>query len=46
VLTQPWTVATQTLERAPFDQIMEVLCTNTGTVSLMEGAAKENYGRK
>jgi len=46
VLTQPWTVATQTLELAPFDQIMEVLCTNTGTVSLMEGAAKENYGRK
>ena len=27
--TQPWTVATQILERAPFDQIMEVLCTNT-----------------
>jgi hypothetical protein len=46
VLTQPWTVATQTLELAPFDQIMEVLCTNTETASLMEGAAKENYGRK
>jgi len=46
VLTQPWVVATQILELAPFDQIMEVLCTNTGTASLMEGAAKENYGRK
>lgn len=46
VLTQPWTVATQTLELAPFDQIMEVLCTNVETATLMEGAAKENYGRK
>ena len=46
VLTQPWTVATQTLELAPFDQVMEVGCTNTETASLMEGAAKENYGRK
>jgi hypothetical protein len=46
VLTQPWTVATQTLELAPFDQIMEVACTNTETASLMEGAAKDNYGRK
>jgi hypothetical protein len=46
VLTRPWDVATQTLELAPFDQIMEVGCTNVETVSLMEGAAKENYGRK
>ena len=46
VLTRPWDVATQTLELAPFDQIMEVGCTNVETASLMEGAAKENYGRK
>src|SRR5438874_2338518 len=46
VLTQPWTVATQILERAPFDQIMEVLCTNTETANLLESAHKENYGRK
>src|SRR5207244_3284821 len=46
MLTQPWTVATQRLVRAPFDQIMEVACTNVETASLMEAAAKENYGRK
>jgi hypothetical protein len=46
VLTQPWTVAPITLELAPFDQIMEVLCTNVQTATLMEGAAKDNYGRK
>jgi hypothetical protein len=46
MLTQPWTVATHMLKLAPFDQIMEVLCTNTETASLMEAAAKENYGRK
>ncbi len=46
VLTQPWTVATQILELAPFDQIMEVACTNTETASLLESAAKQNYGRK
>ena len=46
VLTQPWTVATQVLERAPFDQIMEVACSNTETANLLESAAKENYGRK
>jgi hypothetical protein len=45
VLTRPWVVK-QTLQLAPFDQIMEVMCTNTQTSALMEAAAKENYGRK
>jgi len=45
-LTRPWTLTPEVLQRAPFDQIMEVLCTNTQTTTLMEGAAKENYGRK
>jgi mannose/fructose/N-acetylgalactosamine-specific phosphotransferase system component IID len=31
---------------AEIDQIMEVLCTNVQTATLMEGAAKDNYGRK
>ena len=31
---------------APFDQIMEVGCSNTETAALMEGAARQNYGRK
>ena len=43
--TQPWQVATHLLKLAPFDQIMEVLCTNVETASLMEAAAKDNYGR-
>jgi len=46
VLTAPWVVPKQTLTLAPFDQIMEVGCTNTDTAGLMEGAAKQNYGRK
>jgi hypothetical protein len=45
-LTRPWTLTPETLQRAPFDQIMEVSCSNVGTAALMEGAAKENYGRK
>ena len=36
VLTQPWVVPTYLLKLAPFDQIMEVPCTNTQTASLME----------
>jgi hypothetical protein len=46
MITQPWQVATHRLKLAPFDQIMEVLCTNVETASLMESAAKDNYGRK
>lgn len=46
VLTGPWTVPTQRLALAPFDQIMEVGCTGTETASLMEGAAQQNYGKK
>ena len=46
VLTGPWKIQKQTFELAPFDQIMEVMCTNVATASLMEAAAKENYGRK
>jgi len=46
VLTGPWEVPTQTLVRAPFDQIMDVGCSGIETWSLMEAAAKENYGRK
>ena len=46
MLKQPWTVATHLLKLAPFDQIMEVPCTNVETASLAEAAAKDNYGRK
>jgi len=45
VLTGPLTTKS-TLERAPFDQVMEAMCTGTETAALMEAAAKENYGKK
>jgi hypothetical protein len=46
VLTAPYTVPTQTLQLAPFDQIMEVPCANVETAGLMDAAAKQDYGRK
>jgi hypothetical protein len=46
VLTGQWTVPKQTLTLAPFDQIMEVPCSGIETQSLMDAAAKENYGKK
>jgi hypothetical protein len=46
VLTAPWTVPKQTLYLAPFDQIMELNCSGFETQSLMDAAAKENYGKK
>ena len=46
VLTGPWTVPKQTLVLAPFDQIMELNCSGIETQSLMDAAAKENYGKK
>jgi hypothetical protein len=46
VLTRPFNQPKKTFALAPFDQIMEALCTNVGTGPLMEAAAKENYGRK
>ena len=46
VLTGPWKIQKQTFVRAPFDQIMEVMCTNVETAALMDAASKENYGRK
>ena len=45
VLTRPW-VDKRTYRLAPFDQVMEVMCTGTETAALMEEAAKQNYGQK
>ena len=41
VLTKPWTVPTQTLVLAPFDQIMPLICSGTETGALMDAAAKQ-----
>jgi hypothetical protein len=42
VLTGPWTVPKQTLQLAPFDQIMSLNCSGLETQSLMDAAAKQN----
>jgi hypothetical protein len=42
VLTGPWTVPTQTLELAPFDQLLPLNCLGTETLFLMEGAANQD----
>lgn len=38
VLTGPWTVPTQTLQLAPFDQIMPLICSGIETQELMDAA--------
>ena len=45
VLTRPWVIK-KPYRLAPFDQVMEAMCTNTDTAALMESAAKLNYGQK
>ena len=45
VLIRPF-VEKKTYHVAPFDQVMEAMCTGTETAALMENAAKENYGKK
>jgi hypothetical protein len=46
VLTGPWVIPRQTMQLAPFDQIMEVGCSGIETAALMDAAAKVNYGKK
>src|SRR5215472_15818985 len=46
VLTGPWNVPKQTLQLAPFDQILDLPCSGIETQSLMDAAAKQNYGKK
>jgi hypothetical protein len=45
VLTRPW-IEKKPYRLAPFDQIMEAMCTNTDTAALMDAASKQNYGQK
>jgi hypothetical protein len=39
VLTGPWKVPTQTLQLAPFDQLLPLICSGTETQALMDAAA-------
>ena len=45
VLSKPWTVAKQTLQLAPFDQIMELVCSGVETQGLMDAAAQLSSGK-
>jgi hypothetical protein len=45
VLTGPWTVPKQTLQLAPFDQIMELACTAGDTKSLIDAATPPSSGK-
>src|ERR1700730_9779544 len=45
VLTKPWIVPKQTLQLAPFDQIMELACSGSDTQSLKDAAPPQNSGK-
>jgi hypothetical protein len=45
VLTKPWIVPKQTLQLAPFDQIMELNCTGGDTKILIDAAAQQKSGK-
>ena len=45
VLTKPWVVPKQTLQLAPFDQIMELACSGIDTQSLKDAAPPQNQGK-
>ena len=45
VLTKPWIVPKQTLQLAPFDQIMELGCSGIETQSLKDAAPPRNLGK-
>jgi hypothetical protein len=40
VLTKPWVVPTQTLQLAPFDQLLPLICSGTETQELMDAASE------
>lgn len=40
VLREPWVVPTQTLELAPFDMLMPLICSGTETQALMDAASE------
>jgi hypothetical protein len=45
VLTKPWIVPKQTLQLAPFDQIMELSCSSSDTQSQKDAAPPQNSGK-
>ena len=45
VLTRPWVVPTQTLQLAPFDQIIPLNCSGFESQGLIEAASRQNPAR-
>jgi hypothetical protein len=45
VLSKPWIVPKQTLQLAPFDQIMELACSGIDTQSLKDSAPPQSSGK-
>jgi hypothetical protein len=45
VLTEPFVAPKQTLQLAPFDQIMELSCSPGDTPELIDAAAKQTSGK-
>jgi hypothetical protein len=45
VLTKPWVVPKQTLQLAPFDQILALNCTGLETQALMDAAAQQKTAK-
>ena len=45
MLTKPWVVPKQTLQLAPFDQIMELGCSSGDVKSLIDAAAAQQSGK-
>jgi len=46
VLTTPWKAPKQTLQLAPFDQILELACDGTEAQSLVNAAAQQGSGKQ
>lgn len=46
VLTKPWVVPTQTLQLAPFDQIMELPCSPSDVQSQRDSAPAQQLGKR
>jgi hypothetical protein len=45
VLTKPWIVPKQTLQLAPFDQIMQLACSDDDIQSFKDAAPPQNHGK-
>jgi hypothetical protein len=45
VLTKPWVVPKQTLQLAPFDQIIQLACSDDDIESFKEATPKQNLGK-